>query len=27
VRRSAGRGEKEGASYLQRVGQWLREGF
>lgn len=27
VRKSARRGEKEGGSYLQRVGQWLREGF
>ena len=27
VRKGGGRGEKEGGSYLQRVGQWLREGF
>jgi cell division protein FtsA len=26
-RKGAGRGEKEPAGYLQRVGQWLREGF
>jgi cell division protein FtsA len=27
VRSSGSRGEREGGSYLQRVGQWLREGF
>jgi cell division protein FtsA len=27
ARKGGGRGEKDGGSYLQRVGQWLREGF
>ncbi len=27
ARKSGGRGDKEGTSYLKRVGQWLREGF